>query len=212
MPAAFSHTIVTGMLRDDLGFGGLIISDDVGVAKQVADRSPGQRAVDFVAAGGDIVLTVDAGQAGEMTAALLAKARADPAFKRQVDAAALRVLQAKQAARIVRLMRRGRTLATLFAALLRGGAGAGARRQPRAGVRHRPAALRLESDRSATSTASTATLRAGCPATGSPCCAACATRGSQRPSKHFPGLGRVRGNTDDRSCSGTRSEAGISCA
>jgi beta-N-acetylhexosaminidase len=97
VPAAFSHTIVTGMLRDDLGFGGLIISDDVGAAKQVADRSPGQRAVDFVAAGGDIVLTVDANQAGEMIAALLAKADADPGFKRQVDAAAMLVLQAKQA-------------------------------------------------------------------------------------------------------------------
>ncbi len=97
VPAAFSHTIVTGMLRGDLGFGGLIISDDVGAAKQVANRSPGQRAVDFVAAGGDIVLTVDANQTGEMVSALLAKANADPAFKRQVDAAALLVLQAKQA-------------------------------------------------------------------------------------------------------------------
>ena len=43
------------------------------------------------------MLTVDANQAGEMIAALLAKANADPAFKRQVDAAALLVLQAKQA-------------------------------------------------------------------------------------------------------------------
>ena len=32
-----------------------------------------------------------------MTGALLARARSDPAFRRQVDAAALRVLQAKQA-------------------------------------------------------------------------------------------------------------------
>jgi beta-N-acetylhexosaminidase len=97
VPAAFSRTIVTGMLRDDLGFDGLIISDDLGAAAQVSARSPGQRAVDFVAAGGDIVLTVDAGQAAEMTAALRAKANADPAFKQEVDAAALLVLQAKQA-------------------------------------------------------------------------------------------------------------------
>ncbi|HEU5267973.1 MAG TPA: glycoside hydrolase family 3 N-terminal domain-containing protein [Jatrophihabitans sp.] len=96
-PAAFSRTIVTGMLRGDLGFRGVIISDDVGVAAQVAQFSPGQRAVRFVAAGGDVVLTVDATQAGPMTAALLARANADPAFKRLVDAAALRVLQAKQA-------------------------------------------------------------------------------------------------------------------
>ncbi len=96
-PAAFSRKIVTGMLRDDLGFGKVVISDDIGAAKQVAQYSAGQRAVRFLAAGGDIVLTVVANQAAEMTAALLAKAKSDPAFKRMVDAAALRVLQAKQA-------------------------------------------------------------------------------------------------------------------
>jgi beta-N-acetylhexosaminidase len=96
-PAAFSHTIVTGMLRGDLGFRGLIISDDLGAAKQVSGYSIGQRAVKFVEAGGDVVLTVDASQASTMTAALLAKARNDPAFKKQVDAAALLVLKKKQA-------------------------------------------------------------------------------------------------------------------
>ncbi|MFN2560058.1 MAG: glycoside hydrolase family 3 N-terminal domain-containing protein [Jatrophihabitans sp.] len=95
-PAAFSRTIVTGMLRGDLGFHGVIISDDLGGAAQVADYSPGQRAIAFVAAGGDLVLTVNAAQAGEMTAALRQKAAASPAFRKLVDAAALRVLQAKQ--------------------------------------------------------------------------------------------------------------------
>ncbi len=97
MPAAFSRTIVTGMLRGDLGFRGLIISDDLGGAQQVAPYSIGDRAVRFIAAGGDVVLTVDADQASAMTAALLAKARHDPAFRKQVDAAALLVLQEKQA-------------------------------------------------------------------------------------------------------------------
>ena len=96
-PAAFSRAIVTGMLRRDLGFGGLIISDDIGVAAQVGGYSVGQRAVAFVAAGGDVVLTVDANQAAELTTALLQRANADAAFKKQVDAAALLVLQAKQA-------------------------------------------------------------------------------------------------------------------
>jgi beta-N-acetylhexosaminidase len=96
-PAAFSPTIVTGMLRGDLGYRGLIISDDVGSAAQVAGYSIGGRAVAFVAAGGDVVLTVDANQAGQMTGALLQKAKADPAFRKKVDAAALLVLQKKQA-------------------------------------------------------------------------------------------------------------------
>jgi beta-N-acetylhexosaminidase len=101
-PAAFSPTIVTGMLRGDLGYRGLIISDDLGGAKQVSGYGLGDRAVRFVAAGGDVVLTVDATQAATMTAALLAKAGRDPAFRRQVDAAALLVLQAKQARGLLR--------------------------------------------------------------------------------------------------------------
>ncbi|MEO9137485.1 MAG: glycoside hydrolase family 3 protein, partial [Jatrophihabitans sp.] len=57
--------------------------------------SVGDRAVRFIAAGGDVVLTVVADQAGPMTDALVARAKADPAFRTLVDAAALRVLQTK---------------------------------------------------------------------------------------------------------------------
>ncbi|HEV7204009.1 MAG TPA: glycoside hydrolase family 3 N-terminal domain-containing protein [Jatrophihabitans sp.] len=96
-PAAFSPTIVTGLLRHQLGFGGLVISDDLGNAAQVRGLSVGRRAVQFVAAGGDVVLTVDATQAATMTGALVARAQSDPTFRQQVDAAALLVLQAKQA-------------------------------------------------------------------------------------------------------------------
>jgi beta-N-acetylhexosaminidase len=96
-PAAFSTTIVTGILRGDLGFTGVVISDDLGQAAQVSGYSVGRRAVAFVAAGGDIALTVNANQAAAMTHALLAKAKRSPAFKKKVDAAALRVLRAKQA-------------------------------------------------------------------------------------------------------------------
>ena len=102
VPAAFSHTIVTGMLRGDLGFQGVVISDDLGGAAQVSGTTVGQRAVRFIAAGGDMVLTVDATQAGRMTAALIAKARANPAFKALVNAAALRVLRAKRARGLLR--------------------------------------------------------------------------------------------------------------
>ncbi len=80
-PAAFSHAIVTGMLREQLGFRGVVISDDVGAAKQVATYPVGERAVRFVAAGGDMVLTVDATQAGAMCDALYARAASDPAFR-----------------------------------------------------------------------------------------------------------------------------------
>lgn len=97
VPAAFSSTIVTGMLRGDLGFNGLVISDDLGAAKAVNNYSIGQRAVKFVAAGGDVVLTVDATEAVDMTEALLSKANSDASFRAKVNDAALRVLQEKEA-------------------------------------------------------------------------------------------------------------------
>ena len=59
-PAAFSPTVLQGLVRRQLGFTGVVISDDLGSAKQVARWTPGQRATMFIDAGGDMVLTVDA--------------------------------------------------------------------------------------------------------------------------------------------------------
>ena len=95
-PAAFSPTIVDGMLRGELGFRGVVISDDLN-AVQVRAVPAAERAVDFIAAGGDIVLDVQNADIAPMIEAVLARARTDPAFRAQVDAAALRVLTAKQA-------------------------------------------------------------------------------------------------------------------
>jgi beta-N-acetylhexosaminidase len=96
-PAAFSKTIISGILRGDLGYTGVVISDDLGAAVQVSGYTVAQRAVDFIAAGGDMVLTVNAGQAKAMTEAVIAQAKASPAFAALVNASAMRVLQAKQA-------------------------------------------------------------------------------------------------------------------
>jgi beta-N-acetylhexosaminidase len=100
-PAAFSQRIITGILRQQLGFHGIVISDDIGAAAQVSAYSIGDRAIKFIAAGGTMVLTVDATQAAAMTSAVLTKANTDPAFKAQVDAAALTVLRAKEAAQLL---------------------------------------------------------------------------------------------------------------
>ncbi|WP_197025925.1 glycoside hydrolase family 3 protein [Nocardioides sp. URHA0020] len=94
--AAFSPYVVTTMLRGDLGFDGVVISDDLAHARQVARIAPGRRAVRFIAAGGDLVLTVDPQVLPEMYRAVLRKARTDPRFRAQVEASALRVLTAKQ--------------------------------------------------------------------------------------------------------------------
>jgi beta-N-acetylhexosaminidase len=96
-PAAFSPAIVTGVLRERLGFRGVVISDDLGAARSVASVPAGDRAVRFVAAGGDIVLTIVPGQAQAMASAIVARMGADPVFATRVDAAAARVLHAKAA-------------------------------------------------------------------------------------------------------------------
>jgi beta-N-acetylhexosaminidase len=93
--AAFSHPIVTDLLRKRLGFTGLVISDDLGAADAVSAVAVGDRAVRFVKAGGDMVLTVRRSDASLMSKALLAAAQSAPAFATQVAAAAGRVLRSK---------------------------------------------------------------------------------------------------------------------
>jgi beta-N-acetylhexosaminidase len=94
--AAFSSTIITGLLRTKLGFKGLVMSDDLGAAVAVAGTPAGQRAVRFVAAGGDVVLTIKPSDAAPMAAALLSRAQGDAAFGKRVTDAATHVLQAKK--------------------------------------------------------------------------------------------------------------------
>jgi beta-N-acetylhexosaminidase len=94
-PAAFSPFVVGTVLRGDLGFRGVVISDDLARARQVASFSPAGRALRFIGAGGDIVLTVDPDPLPAMYGAVLDRARSKPAFRAKVNAAALRVLRAK---------------------------------------------------------------------------------------------------------------------
>jgi len=100
--AAFSEPIITGLLRDDMGFTGLVMSDDLGAAKAVRAVPVGDRAVRFVGAGGDLVLTIRQQDAAPMSAALLAAARSTPAFANRVTDAATRVLRAKARAGLLK--------------------------------------------------------------------------------------------------------------
>jgi len=93
--AVFSPVVVAGMIRHDMGFGGVVMTDDMGNAAAVGSVPVGQRATRFVSAGGDLVLTVDAGQIPTMSDALVATAQANAAFARQVQAAAVRVVTLK---------------------------------------------------------------------------------------------------------------------
>jgi beta-N-acetylhexosaminidase len=95
--AVFSP-VVMRLLRDGLGFTGVIVSDDLGEAQAVQAVPAGKRALGFLAAGGDLITSQDVGPAEQMAAAVLAKASGDAAFRATVGAAAARVLAAKQAA------------------------------------------------------------------------------------------------------------------
>jgi beta-N-acetylhexosaminidase len=95
--AVFSPAVIR-LLRDGLGFSGVIISDDLGQAEAVRSVPAGIRAVRFLTAGGDLVTSQSLGPAEQMAAAVLAKASGNAAFRATVDAAAQQVLAAKKAA------------------------------------------------------------------------------------------------------------------
>lgn len=96
--AAFSSTVIQGLLRKDLGFKGVVISDDLGNAVAVKSVSPGDRAVKFLSAGGDVVLTVEPNLIPAMTKAVQNRMTQSSTFRAQVEQSVHRVLNAKQKA------------------------------------------------------------------------------------------------------------------
>ena len=93
--AVFSPVVVDGMIRDDLGFDGVVISDDL-AAVALQDVPAGQRVVRFVQAGGDLAIVGSAAEARTMAGALRDRAERDADFADQVDRAAAQVLRLKQ--------------------------------------------------------------------------------------------------------------------
>ena len=93
--AVFSPTIIGKLLRGQLGFKGVVVSDDLGATAAVSSLAPGARATGFIASGGDFIVVGSVSPATEMAAAVLARARSDTVFAARVDTAALQVLEAK---------------------------------------------------------------------------------------------------------------------
>ncbi|WP_247647040.1 glycoside hydrolase family 3 N-terminal domain-containing protein [Arthrobacter sp. E3] len=93
--APFSSVVVHDMVRGDLGFKGIIVSDDICDAVQVAVVPVAQRGVQFIAAGGTMALCTNQTLLPQMYQGMVAAAQSDPAFAKQVDAAALLVLASK---------------------------------------------------------------------------------------------------------------------
>jgi beta-N-acetylhexosaminidase len=94
--AAFSPIVMGQMLRDSLGFRGVIVSDDLGATAAVASIPAGNRALSFLSAGGDLVTSKTANATHLMVQAVRSKVASDPIFKARVDDAVRRVLRLKQ--------------------------------------------------------------------------------------------------------------------
>ena len=98
LPATLSHRILTGLLREELGYTGLIITDAMSM-QAISDRwGTGEAAVLSVQAGADIVMA-DASTEGQAATvqALLGAAERGALSPERIDASVRRVLEAKEA-------------------------------------------------------------------------------------------------------------------
>jgi beta-N-acetylhexosaminidase len=78
----------------------VVISDALG-ATAVASIPADTRAVDFLEAGGDMIISNKMPPAVEMAKTVASRAASDDAFRARVDDAALHVLRAKEAAALL---------------------------------------------------------------------------------------------------------------
>jgi beta-N-acetylhexosaminidase len=101
LPATLSARILTDLLRGELGFAGVIVSDDLGM-KAVADRYPIEElAVMAVRAGADVLLIREPPERQRQAfTALLHAAEADSALAARVAESAARVARMKAACRV----------------------------------------------------------------------------------------------------------------
>ncbi|RLP09023.1 glycoside hydrolase family 3 N-terminal domain-containing protein [Propionibacterium australiense] len=97
-PAVFSSTIVTGLLREQLGYEGVIISDDLGSAVALEAYPVAERGTRFLRAGGDLALDVDPSTVNDMVRDTIKAAESDEEFAAQITDKAVRVLAMKQQA------------------------------------------------------------------------------------------------------------------
>jgi beta-N-acetylhexosaminidase len=93
--AAFSTMIMDEMLRKDLGFSGVVISDDLAAAAMRVLPAE-ERARRFLRAGGDLLIVGDASLANTMAEAIKREASDDPAFEERVTNSATRIVAMKE--------------------------------------------------------------------------------------------------------------------
>lgn len=95
-PGSLSPAISTDLLRDELDFDGLAISDDIGAGAIVAVSEPADAAVKAIGAGIDLVQVADPGDVGAVRRALLVAVEDGTLSEDRLREAAGRVLELKR--------------------------------------------------------------------------------------------------------------------
>ncbi len=93
-PALFSYALVTGLLREEMGFTGVVITDGLQMQAMTDHYSSGDIAVGAVKAGVDILLCPK--KLNEAVAALTAAVESGEITEERIDESVLRILQLKQ--------------------------------------------------------------------------------------------------------------------
>lgn len=88
VPSSLSRAVVTDLLRDDLGFGGLVVTDSLAMVGVTRGRDPGRTAVQALRAGSDVLLMPPSPAAAR--AAVIGAVRAGTLTRRRLEQAAAR--------------------------------------------------------------------------------------------------------------------------
>ena len=94
--ASQSRPIVTGLLRERLGFDGVIVTDSLEADAVLARSGVADAAERSIRAGADLILMTGSASWNDVFPHLLAEARRDPAFRERIRASAARVLALKR--------------------------------------------------------------------------------------------------------------------
>jgi len=98
LPATFSPAILNGLLREQMGYDGLIMTDSLGMAGASAGRSQAEAAVLAVKAGADILLSTAPMSAHiAIWESVVAAVRSGEIPESQIDRSVLRILRVKYA-------------------------------------------------------------------------------------------------------------------
>ena len=91
-----SRPILTGLLREELGFKGAIVTDSIEAQAVLARSGIAEAAERSIDAGTDLVLMTGSGSWNEIQPRILRRARTDAAFRARVQRAAARVIALKR--------------------------------------------------------------------------------------------------------------------